>query len=286
MKGYLIVIRGYFRLISLVSPRLAAYQAFKLFQRPVYRIIRPLERSFYHKAHQFQLDHHPEPIDCFRLGDPEGPLVVLIHGWQSHAGSMSAIAASLADQGYQVVLFNLPAHGRSKQRYANLKTCSEALDRVLRYYQYSGVPSIISHSFGSAVATYTLAKKGYPIDKFIMLSTPDRILDIFKDFKKTISLGEEAFENMLSKVTQLLGEDLEQVAINSLTHQVRYRELNIIHDESDKVLPYSNSLNVYQNSRKATLTTIEKVGHYRMLWHNSVIKTIHLALKSNTNNAA
>ncbi len=258
MKAYLLLLRIYFKLISILSPKLAAFQAFRLFQRPMHQMTRPLEKSFFDRVEKFQLEHQPEPIDCFELGPKEGKAVILIHGWESNAGSMSAIATSLADQGYRVILFNLPAHGQSKLKHANLKTCSEVLDCVLRYYQYSGTPSIISHSFGSAVATYTLARKGHTIDKFIMLSTPDRIIDIFNDFKQVISLGNEAFNSMLIRVKELLGEDLEHLAINSLTHQVNYKELNIIHDKFDRVLPYSNSLNVYQNSRKATLTSVSK----------------------------
>ena len=286
MKIYLLLLRFYFKLISAIAPKFAASQAFNLFQRPINGMIKPLEKSFFDRVERFRIAHRSEPIDCFELGDKDGKIVILIHGWESNAGSMSAIATSLADQGYRVVLFNLPAHGHSKLKKANLKTCSDTLDSVLRYYQYSGTPSIVSHSFGSAVATYTLAKKGYPVDKFIMLSTPDKIMDIFKNFKKVISLGNEAFNKMLQQVKEILGEDLDKVAINSLTQQIKYDELSIIHDEFDRVLPYENSRNVYENSPKATLTTLERVGHYKMLWNNSVIQSVSLTLGSSRKRAA
>lgn len=281
MKAYLFLLRTYFRLVSFVSPNLAASQACRLFQRPIVKITRPLEQLFFEKVEKFQLDHSPEPIDCFELGSKDGDVIVLIRGWESNAGSMSAIATSLADQGFRVVLFNLPAHGQSKLKHANLKTCGEALDRVLNYYKYSGTPSIVSHSFGSAVATFTLARKGHEVDKFIMLSTPDKIIDIFNDFRKVISLGNGAFDNLLSRVKDILGEEIENIAIHSLTNQVKYKELNIIHDEYDRILPYANSLNVYRNSQKSTLTTLEKVGHYKMLWDTSVIRTVLATLTPN-----
>ena len=280
MKAYLLIIRLYFRIVSTLAPKLAAIQAFRLFQRPLFQITRPLEQRFFQKARSFQIDHTPEPIQCYELGPKYGKIVILVHGWESNAGSMAAIATSLAHQGYRVVLFNLPAHGGSKLKQANLLTCREVMERVLRYYQYSGTPSIISHSFGSAVSTYTLATTNYAIDKFILLTTPDKIIDIFADFKNVISLGNLAFQKMLIQVQNLLGDDLKNIAIHHLTDRVRYEKLSIIHDEYDKVLPYSNSLNVYKKSKKATLTTLEKVGHYRMLWNDAVINIIKAELRA------
>ncbi len=274
MKAYLVLIRMSFCFLSRVAPRLAGKVAFNLFQRPMNRVTRPLERSFFKEAKHFKIDHYPEAIDCYEVGNPEGDLIFLVHGWESNAGSMAAIATSLADQGYRVISFDLPAHGHSKLKRANILTCSNALDRVMRYFQYSGSPSIVSHSFGSAVSTYTLARKGYQINKFIMLSTPDRILDIFQDFKNIISLGDTAFKTMLDQVKALVGEDLETIAVNRMAEKVQYQNLSIIHDQYDRILPYSNSVNVYKNAPKATLTTVEKIGHYKMLWNNSVIGTI------------
>ena len=108
MKAYLIIIRLYFRMLSGLFPRLAASHAFHLFQRPINRVTKPLEKSFLQHVKAFKIPHDPEPIECYELGPEDGRIAILVHGWESNAGSMAAIATSLADQGYRVVTFNLP----------------------------------------------------------------------------------------------------------------------------------------------------------------------------------
>ncbi|MDA0193976.1 MAG: alpha/beta fold hydrolase [Bacteroidetes bacterium] len=281
MNIYLTLTRTFFKILSKVAPHLAGSLAFHLFQKPRTKAIRTIEKSFYDQVTSYKIETPIESVDCYELGNKQGKLIILVHGWESNAGSFAAISASLANQGYRVVLFNLPAHGISKLKKANIMSCSRVLASVLTYFQYSGPISIISHSFGSAVCTYTLATTRVPIDKFIMLTTPDKLIDIFTDFKHMISLGDVAFNKMLDDVKELFGRDPGTVAVNQMTKMINYNQLSIIHDEYDKVLPYHNSLKVYEKSRNANLTTLEKVGHYRMLWNKEVIAMVNNLMRHN-----
>ena len=44
-----------------------------------------------------------------------------------------------------------------------------------------------------------------------------------------------------------------------------------MHDRYDKVLPYRHSIEVNNAIENAQLITLEKVGHYKMLWNDEVI---------------
>ncbi|MEQ9425296.1 MAG: alpha/beta fold hydrolase [Cyclobacteriaceae bacterium] len=274
MKVYLILVRKFFGILSLVAPKLAAQIAFNLFQKPQTKLVRPLEQSFIDNATKFKIYGQHEPIQCYELGPKQGSIVVLVHGWESNVGSMAAIATSLAHQGFRVIGFDLPAHGFSKQSKANLVTCKKALLSVLGYFRYSGVPSIISHSFGSIVTAYSLANSDISVKKIVMLTTPDKVLDIFNDFKGIIGLNDSAYRNLLIRAQKLIDENLELVSVQRLAPKIRYSSLGLIHDQFDKVIPYNNSLNVYANTKNAKLTTFEKIGHYRMLWNKDVIAAI------------
>ena len=95
-----------------------------------------------------------------------------------------------------------------------------------------------------------------------MLSTPDKITDIFVDFKKDhFLLALRHSKTWLPKWRATWVKKLDEVSIARMASRINYDQLSIIHDEFDKVLPYSNSFNVFQQAPKASLTTFEKIGH-------------------------
>ena len=169
------LIRLSFRILSFVWPKMAGKLAFRLFQVPRNKSFRNREKAFFEKARHFVVPHPTEDIDAYELGNPDGKLVLLVHGWDSNAGSLSKIAGELAVRGYRVVTFNLPAHGTSKLKRANLILCAGAMRALLDFLNPTEPFSIVTHSFGSAVSSYTLAKAPYIVDRFVMLTSPNRL---------------------------------------------------------------------------------------------------------------
>lgn len=262
-----------FRALSILAPSLAANLAFSLFQKTRNKI-RTKEESFLNSARHFQVTGKNESIDCYELGNPKGKLVLLVHGWNSNAGSMAAVADKLSSLGYRVVAFNLPAHGTSKLKKANLIDCSHAMLNVLGFLNPTEKFSIVTHSFGSAVATFTLSKVSYPLDKIMFLTTPNRLIDIFEQFRTMIGLGNEAFKIFLQSAETLLGEHPDEVNINEKMKQVTYNEFILLHDLFDRIIPHSNSLKVHNSNPGSRLITTVGVGHYKMLWDEKVLDQV------------
>lgn len=277
-------IRLYFRVLSAMWPVKAGERAFRLFQRTRKLPFKKAELAFYQQAQKFDVVHPTENVHAYELGDPEGKLVILVHGWDSNAGSMGAIARALAFEGYRVVSFDLPAHGHSALTHTNLRECREALCALIYQLRPAEPFSIISHSFGSAVASMALSGSRYTIDNFIMLTSPNRLLDVFDEFKNQIALGEEAYQEVLRLASSLLKEPVEFVQVESKALKINYNKLIILHDPQDKVLPYSNSERISNALPNTQLVTLNKMGHYRMLWNAEVIATVVSELA--TENAA
>jgi len=273
MKLNQILLRSYFQVISTVAPAFAAKKAFELFQTAQTRV-RKEEADFFEQARHFQVHSPYEPVDVYEMGNPEGKIVFLVHGWNSNSGSMAAIGRELAGLGFRVISFNLPAHGTSKLKKVNLVISACTFISVIDYLKPSEPFSVVSHSFGSAVTTYALSTMNYKVDKLAFLSTPDRIFDILNDFRNSISLGDAAFDKMLQLAEALLGEPAENVNIHDKIKWVNYNELLLIHDLFDKVLAHRNSLNVHKSAKRSRLATLIKVGHYRMLWDEKVLNQL------------
>lgn len=268
------LIQLYFQALSAVAPTVAAKSAFNFFQRTRNRKIRLKERQFMQEAHNFKVPHHHEDIDCYELGNPEGNLVLLVHGWESNAGSMGAIAYELVDKGFHVVAFNLPAHGFSKLKKANLKVCQSAMRAVLEYIQPSEKFSIVSHSFGSAVTAYSLAGTRFQADKIVFLTNPNKLSNIFREFARIVHLGTESYVKMCQLATDLLGERVDDISVEDKGKQMQYNKILMVHDRYDRIIPYHNSVFVRGALRNSRLITLNKVGHYKMLWNKDVIQHI------------
>jgi pimeloyl-ACP methyl ester carboxylesterase len=267
-------VRLYFTVLSAWLPVEAGRKAFMLFQRTRKLPFKEMEKRFYETAKKFDVAHPRENIHAYELGNTKGKLVILIHGWDSNAGSMGAIAQVLATEGYRVVSLDLPAHGYSTLTHTNLRECREVLRALIYQLRPSEAFSVISHSFGSAVATLALASTRYEIDKFIMLTSPNKLIDVFDDFKKLISLGDEAYLEMQQQAENILKQPVCTVDVEIKALQVNYKRLSIIHDENDKVLPYSNSVRLNKVLPESELITLKNTGHYSMLWNMEVIRKV------------
>jgi len=274
MNVVLVLIKSYFRIASIMSPRLAARHAFTLFQKTAKKKFKSKEETFYNSSSTFSAEGKHGIITCYENGDPSGELVILVHGWNSNAGSMSGIGNALVDKGYHVISFDLPAHGKSKEKYTNMIYCKDALEAVLRSVSTDQPISIVAHSFGSLVSAYTLSTMTIRVKNLVYLTCPDKVSFIFEEFRDTIGLGDKAYELMVNKTEQILKENLEEVTVLNKLELTNYEKLVLIHDVHDKVLPYSNSIRIVESLPDTTLFSFEKVGHYRMLWNTEIIETL------------
>lgn len=276
------LINLYFRILSKLSPLTAGNQAFLLFQTTRKLKTKKREVEFYNTAHHFKIPYYLEDIDCFEIGDPTGKTVLLVHGWDSNAGSMAGIAYRLVEKGYHVVAFNLPAHGSSKLKRANLKICKEVFHAVVERLKPSDTFSVVAHSFGSAVTAYGLSTSRFRVDKLVFLTNPNKLSNIFNDFRIFIGLSLKAYHNLLESVQKLIGESVDSVSIENYSNRIKYNHLLLIHDYYDKILPYQNSVDVRSKWRNSSMITFHKIGHYRMLWNEEVIEEVTKFLEAKT----
>lgn len=268
------LIQTYFKIASAVAPTLAGNHAFELFQRPLNKKIRKKEMSFFKVAKLFKIKHYLEDIHCYELGNPAGKLVLLVHGWESNAASMSAIGLKLAEAGHHVILFNLPAHGFSKLKKANIKMCKEVFLEVINHLNPKQPFSVVSHSFGSAVTAYALSKTTHQVDQLIFLTSPNKITQIFEDYANFIGLNQKALKQLCQRAENILHEPLEAIRTDLLHKKIRYNHLLLIHDSQDKVIPKANSIAIYNQWPNSELELLENTGHYKMLWNEEVIESV------------
>lgn len=265
------LIKFYFGTISIIYPTLATNQAFELFKKVRKKDIREREKPFYESAERKDIPFSPEPVHTYSFGNPENDIVLLIHGWDSNAGSLSKFVEPLLAKEKYVISLNLPAHAQYDTKKTTIVECKDALKAVFETIDHSKNISVISHSFGSAVTGYALSELDIKVDKLFFLTSPNKMDVIFKEFKSIINLGDKAYAKLVDRASVVLNEDLENMYIHDKVLAANFEHLHIFHDKNDKIISIKNSELMENKIPNSDLTVYENIGHYRMLWNDELI---------------
>lgn len=273
MKLYFKLLKVYYKIISFLAPKLGGKIAFKLFQRVRKKNVRKREQGFYKKARHFKVPFLNQDLNCYELGDVKGELIFLVHGWDSNAGSMAKFAFELAKRDYRVLSFDLPGHAHAASDHTNLYECKEAFKSLINFIQPKDPFTIVAHSFGSALTAYTLSTLNYKVDKFVFLTSPNALLEVFTNFKNFVGISDKTFSYMLKNAEETIREEVQYVNVQDKLKNISFTKLLLVHDRADKILPYRNSQEIMNaNHSNTELKTYDKIGHYRMLWNEDVLK--------------
>lgn len=274
MSNQLKFIQNYFKAISFLAPNFAAKQGVRVFSKVRLKKIKTKEVELYtlSKILKVPFNGHKD-LQCYEMGNPQGKLVFLIHGWDSNIGSLTLFAKGLIETNkYRVIGFSLPAHGYHDEIRTNMVESGEAFRAVLEFIEPKEAFDVISHSFGSGVTTMGLSNSKFKADKIVFLTAPNQVINIFDEFKEVVKMGDKAYQKMLEIAkNQILKEPIEDYTIAKKISKVHYNDLLIIHDEFDKILPFKNSEEIIEAHPTTKLYKMQKIGHYRMLWNPEVV---------------
>ncbi|MGB1315259.1 MAG: alpha/beta fold hydrolase [Chitinophagales bacterium] len=267
-------IKLYFKIVSAIAPKFASKQAIYLFQKPSRRAYKDNEIDFYNKAKYFTVNYKEEVLDAYEIGSENKKLVIIVHGWASNIGRLSKIAFRLEKEGYRVIGMNFPAHANSKLKQTNMVYAKNALVTLFKQLEIKDPFSIVTHSFGSGVSAFALAETQLKCEKIVFLTSANRIENIFLDFKKMVSLGEKTYQYVVAEMEKIVDFKLEKFNVVDILENVKYDKLLIIHDKFDKMLPYTNALEIKEKARDCELMSLENKGHSGMLFIEEVIEKV------------
>lgn len=268
------LLRFFYRFLSFICPVCAGKLAFWQFQRPELKKTRVRELSIYDDFTERRIPFEQEDLYVYESGPENGYPVVMIHGWESNPGSLSGIAGFLASNGFRVLVLGLPAHGRSNLKKTNMVHSSGAVLALLEYYHLKSGFSMVTHSFGSGASAIALAGKPVRVDNLVFITSSEVIRDIFDDYARMIGLGKSAYDHLLRLTERLTPVPIREFVISRFLQKVDFGQLVIIHDKTDKVIPFANATAIEKAVRSTKVIPVEGKGHYRILWDEDVNQMI------------
>ena len=265
-------IRTKFSLLSLVSKRRAAQQAFKLFCTPQYRNKKKIPPIF-EKAEVLNFNFGAERIQGYRWNADGEKKALIVHGFESSVINFDRYVKPLITKGYQVLAFDAPAHGRSSGRRINAVTYREFLRRI--FSDYGPIDSFIAHSFGCLAVSLVLETVVHDrTTKVVMIAPAVESKTAALNFYRAIRLKDEVKSEFAKLIRCVEGHSLEWYSIQRAIQHLDASIL-IFQDKDDHMTPYSDLEPIIDMKLPNVEFVISQgLGHRRIYRDNKTSKKI------------
>jgi len=202
--------------------------------------------------------------DLSAWDEGEGPTVLLIHGWNGHAGQMRAFVEPLLAAGYHVVGFDHPAHGGSSGDRATLPDMVEAVRAVA--WRVRPLHAVIAHSLGATAVALALTQD-VRVERAVLMAPPVEMTHHARGFARALGFSPEG---MLRELRHRLGADLDTFDLrrHSPTHRT---PILVMHDPDDAEVPYAPARALAEMWPDTELQTVAGAGHRKMLANPDVV---------------
>lgn len=257
---------------EVVAPAVTASLAIELLFRPGKKKMKPKHESFWNRG---ELVTFPSGCEAriFGKGDQ---VLWLVHGWQSHSSRFSKTIELGIANGFKVIAWNGPAHGKSQGRRTNLAEFTRALLKDINAYE-SKISVLIGHSFGAAASAYA-SSLGAKVDNLVLLAAPANARDVFERFWDYIGLETKSRQIFATKTQREMLAELEDMSLDNFVEKLSQNIL-LIHDEDDQIIPYSDAKRVAEQCSRVSLHTTNGLGHYKLVGARETLNEVDRFLK-------
>lgn len=259
------------RFLTAVSPTAASRFAARLFLTPFrYKLPqREKEMDTNSKQEQIRVPSINREIVVYQYGD-SAKRILLVHGWSGRGTQLAVMGKSLLNQGYSVVSFDAPAHGKAPGKISMMPFFIESAHFLEE--KYGPFDAAIGHSLGG-MALLKAVKDGLKIKKLVIIGTANSITHITRDFARNMRLNNEVAKRMKKYLDNKFKQDMDLYSGAASACQVSIPTL-VVHDKNDVDVSVNAAYEIYKSLDKAELFITENLGHRRILGNEEVIDKI------------
>lgn len=250
------------RLVDRVAPSWGTRSALRLFFTPLpwkFAMRRPLPAPWRIERWPFE----GVQLSSYRRADVAAgrPVVLLVHGWAGGAAQMLALGDRLAGAGFDPVLLDLPAHGRSGGWRSTLPQFGRSLFAAAA--RLGPLHAVVAHSLGALAGAHAAAR-GLPVRRLVLLAPsapPAAFLDWFAgSFGLAAGIG----ARMRAAIERREAIDLAEFEPPWLGARL-VQPVLVLHDEGDRVAPFGAGARLAASLPDARLHATRGLGHRRIL---------------------
>ena len=248
-------VTGAFSAGSRVAPGLTAAVAERLFFTTRRTTPKNGEREILSQASSFRVGE----MAAWSWG--EGPVVLLVHGWNGRATQLGAFVFPLVEHGYRVVAFDAPGHGDSPGHQMSLPELADSIRRVAEHV--GDVYGVVAHSMGGAATTLALSD-GLEIERAVFISPPSNPQVFLDFFSRAVGISEDVQQRVQRRLEGRVGRRLSDMRADEIAPRMNI-PLLVIHDEDDAFVPLQYGRSIANAWPGAEFVATEGLGHKRIL---------------------
>jgi pimeloyl-ACP methyl ester carboxylesterase len=257
------------RLLGKASPDVASAAAERLFRSPR-RHGRPAwEHEVLATATRLRVPFGPDTLPAWSWG--EGPIVLLVHGWEGRGSQLGAFVDPLVELGFRVVTFDAPGHGDSPSRHGTVVEIARAIRAVMA--ELGPVHAIVGHSIGCVAATYALSRSSSRSPKLVFVAPPVSPEPFLRSFKRALGLDEEVGRRMVERIEERYGVPFADLDAGALAPRMS-APLLVVHDRDDRDVPFEAGAALADLWPGARLRETRGLGHRRLLRAPEVVSDV------------
>ena len=267
------------KVLELISVRLASLFGMRLFMTPINYPIPKREQYMLKSAQKKRIfiEDINKEIEILSYGYSRKK-VLLVHGWCGRSTQLFTFADKLLENGYMVISFDGPAHGKSSGKTTMMPEFLKTIKKINT--TYGPFEAAIGHSFG-ATSLYIAASDFLTIKSLIAVGSGDKISDIILNFSKNLYLKEKSAQLIQSRL-----EKKWNLKVNDSSSSTVARKINIpvlvVHDVTDGDVPVRCAYEIRKNLKRGSLLITNGLGHTKILRNEEVIKKSINFIKQHT----
>ena len=216
-------------------------------------------------ARILRIPHAGQYLNAYLWGT-QGPLVLLVHGWEGWIDDMSAFLPPLRRAGFSVAALELPAHGQSPLQTTDVHDMAAALhsfaacaDREL-----GRLHAVIAHSLGAAATVKFLAGRGTALPRVSLIAPGGELAAELQRLSRQLALPPACVVALRQRLEAHYGLAIEHCSSRRLAAQLQVPAL-VVHDRRDRLVPFAEGHALARELRGARFIATDGLGHHRIL---------------------
>ncbi len=269
------IFRVVFSLLQPVWPAGAAWLAERLFFTPARRKGTASGRAALASARRFTLQVQGRRVVGWQWGEPDAPVVYLVHGWASRGSRLAAFTAPLLAAGYRVITYDAPGHGASGRGMSSVPEFAQALRAIVaRDGNRNAAYAVIAHSFGCAGTAMALSL-GLRVERLVFLAPAVDPPGWAQPFARALGLRSEVMERLRTRSERRLGHRWVDVNVHEITRRLStHAPLLIVHDQGDDTVSWNDGLAIAAAWPGARFVTTHGLGHRGVTHSDDVVRQV------------
>lgn len=265
-------IRTKFKLLSAISKKKAAAEAFALFCTPQQRNLKKPPRVF-SEAENLQLKVEEITVKGWRWNHPSPKKALIIHGFESSVVNFDRYIRPLIRKGYEVLAFDAPAHGRSGGKQINAPLFRKTIRAICK--EFGPADAFLAHSFGGLAVCLALEEMNHTAaTKLVLVAPATETITAIDSFFRFLQLDPAIRVEFDKLIIRKGGVSPGWYSIRRAMQHIRAGVL-WIHDADDETTPLQDALKVRDENHPNIRFVITKgLGHRRIYRDNKVTREI------------